>query len=67
MENNLLTICSKCEKIKLNKQWFDRDSYSDYDNQIKTHNLKYGYWPECVEFYQREYQELKKMYQSLRN
>jgi hypothetical protein len=67
MEKNLLTICSKCERIKVDGQWFDRDSYSDYDNLIKIHNLSYGYCPKCVEFFREEYKKLKQMYGALRN
>lgn len=64
---NLLAKCCRCERIRVNGEWFDRDSYSTYDEMIRTHNITDGYCPECVEFYKEEKKKLKQIYGAIRN
>jgi len=67
MTNNLLTMCAGCERINVNGEWFERDSYSTYDEMVRTHDIHRDYCPECVEFYKKEYKKLKQRYGALRN
>ncbi|MCX6746713.1 MAG: hypothetical protein NTU63_01100 [Candidatus Pacearchaeota archaeon] len=67
MKNNLLTMCRGCERIRVDGEWFDRDSYSTYDEMVRTHNITDDYCPECTETFKKKSQELKNQYSLLRN
>jgi hypothetical protein len=47
-------MCSGCEKIKVDGKWFEQDSYSDYDEMVRTHNINRDYCPQCVKLYEQQ-------------
>ena len=54
MNNNLLTICSSCQKIKVNEKWIGKEN-PIYKSEIDSaEHFTDGYCPSCVEFYRQQ-------------
>jgi hypothetical protein len=67
MGKNLIAMCARCKKIRIEDgKWIEEDD-SHYDLLSKDPEMSDGYCPECVEFYRREHKKLKQMYGVLRN
>jgi hypothetical protein len=53
----VLLICLGCERINVDGNWQDRDTYSDYYDLIRTHKLNDAYCPDCRIHYEGKEKE----------
>jgi hypothetical protein len=67
MTEDLPAICLGCGRINVNGQWINSEYYFNYFEIRRKLDDVGRYCPECTEKFKKQYQELKRNYQLLRN
>ncbi len=61
--NNMLSICSRCRKVQINKNYWE--TMEDYIHDISPQDLTHGLCPDCLELTLKEIEEEKKKHKPL--
>jgi hypothetical protein len=67
MSKNILNKCYGCQKIEIDGEWYERESFSGYDELVMSSEINEMACPECAEGYKEMYKKLRQDYQLLRN
>lgn len=63
----LIDVCLKCEKIKMRGEWVE-PSFEINVNHIRyPDKFNYTYCPECKEYFEKKYKQLKREFIHLMN